>query len=156
MRFLLLTIFILSVFLSCKNATETSTKIESTIAESQKSKKMSVEPILKLPKTAEGCTCRFSKSMDDFKSGEFLYVDDLAKNAILKINGKLEELNLKDSREDGKKGFIKTWENGKYDATIESYLLKKDGKISTYTSKLSVKSKDGQFYDAKLMGQCGC
>jgi len=108
------------------------------------------------PKEIDGCSCYFSETPEDFKNGNYVFVDDFGmENAFMRLNG--EEINFKliDSKFDD-------------DVSINNYIsedyllelsFKETGQIDeTFQQEVQMKLAfpTGAFLTKTIYGECGC
>lgn len=120
-------------------------------------KSISVDTFSTIPPEIDGCSCYFSNNETEFKNNEYIYANDFAEIAFLKINGIMTKF-IQTKFDNLSNGVtIAKYKSDKYEMTIEvkdNGQAGKESSIKTGTIKLTdknQKSTERQFY-----GVCGC
>ncbi|HOF16813.1 MAG TPA: hypothetical protein PLF32_08365 [Bacteroidales bacterium] len=116
-------------------------------------KKIHLESFSDLPDEIDGCSCYFSISQEDLESERYIFVNDFAALAFVKIEGKLIRFELQNH--DEKRNIYYYIHN---DDTMKVEIIKKitnkdeavviQGLITISTVKGCIKQK--------FTGECGC
>ena len=98
------------------------------------------------PAEVQGCSCYFSKNIEDFKAKKFIYLDTYYEGiAFISIDDKLIKVNLDDPKDN------------KVDISIEFTRDDRNGSETwDKTGVLTVKTEDGLTLQTNFIGECGC
>lgn len=112
---------------------------------------INLESFSDFPDEIDGCSCYFSISQANLKNGIYIFVNDFASFAFVKIKGKLFRFELQTHDENS---YIYTYNNDRMEVeitkreTISDEVSLIEGLITINTAKGSVKQK--------FVGECGC
>jgi hypothetical protein len=118
---------------------------------------LSIDSFTEFPSEIDSCACYFSKTLDEFNKGEYIYMDDYgSKNAFMKLDGEMTKLNVDYS----------TWEdsgNGAIGLSNETYAIlltfQEVSKLDETFQKegtLTIINNDLQEIAILFFGECGC
>ncbi len=117
------------------------------------------------PNEVSGCSCYFSDKNKTINSPEkkIYYVDDYQKTAFVKINNKLEKLNITDDIRPTENSLQKNFSNENYEGKIlldkiPSKIYENEGnELWFYKGVLEITDKKtGQKTSVSIHGECGC
>lgn len=115
------------------------------------------ETFKEFPEDIDGCSCYFSETKEQFRSGETIYVDNMKDKAFFKINGAFQELKFIRSNEKNSTKMTKIYSNDTYNVVIE---VKKSGQLdetTQYSGSITIQSTKGVIlYKHAIFGECGC
>ena len=115
--------------------------------------KIHLDPFSGFPDEIDGCSCYFSISQEDLKKGIYIYVNDFAALAFVKIEGKLIRFELQ-NHDENRNIYYYIHNDDKMKVEIIKKTTNKDeivvieGLITIETVKGCVKQK--------FIGECGC
>lgn len=114
---------------------------------------INLESFSDFPDEIDGCSCYFSSSQANLKNGMYIFVNDFASFAFVKIEGNLLRFELQNHNENSNI-YIYNHDNDKMKVeitkreTISDEVSLVEGLITINTAKGSVKQK--------FVGECGC
>ena len=118
-------------------------------------KKIQLEAFSSFPNEIDGCSCYFSISQEKLKKEEYIFVNDFASLAFVKMEGKLIQFELQNH---DKKHKIYYYVHDDYKMKVEIKMIKKKKtEYETVVVKgiITIESKKGQTKQA-FIGDCGC
>lgn len=120
---------------------------------SDSAKTIQLEPFSDFPNEIDGCSCCFSKSQEEYKKKMYVFVNDFAVLAFVKIDGKLIRFELQNHDENRNiYYYIHNDDKMKVEiikkTTNEDEIVVIEGLITIDTLKGNVKQK--------FIGECGC
>ncbi|WP_055150049.1 hypothetical protein [Jiulongibacter sediminis] len=154
---------ILLLFLASCNSSESSTNsiteqtentIEMEAPEKIEEKKLPLESftVEEFPKEINGCACYYW--LPD-QSEKFIYVDDYARTAFVKIKGHFEEMEIYDVYADG--DVIQQKCRGEHwGLTVDLKKVSQMDETSQYAGTLEIDGIDGTSQTLDVKGECGC
>ena len=118
---------------------------------------LKIDTFSTFPPEIDGCSCYFSADSIAFKSGSFIYLNDLGQTSFLKINGVLTKFVEKSHKELDSVTMVSRSKSDNYDLFIEVKDDMPSGdetQIKKGTIKLS--DKNGTTITKVFYGECGC
>lgn len=119
--------------------------------------KIEFEIFSDIPSAIDGCACVFSKNENDYNSKKYIFVNDFAKYAFVKINGKLEEFELVNNSEGKGENAYYVYMKGEIVLRIEITKKLPDGdESSKLIGKMILTNSNGLKTVVEFFGTCGC
>lgn len=116
-----------------------------------------IEVFSDLPSDIAGCTCMFSLDSTNYNANKYVYVNDFAQIAYMKLDGQMNKLTLSDKSKFDNKSINAIYLNDSYEVEIEIQDRIKGGYESTINiGIITVKNKAGQKSTKAFYGICGC
>ena len=109
----------------------------------------------KLPEEIDGCSCRFSATIEDQNKNEFIYVNDLAQYSFISVDKKIIKLTLMKSDTLSKNKYRITYGNKDFELILEKCDDQKY-EVPIIEGTLFLKAKDGRTFKTNYFGECGC
>ena len=110
-----------------------------------------------IPEEIQGCGCAFAADSLAYKSGRFIFADDIGDTAYMNINGKM--VRLKGSKETSadSTAVLAQYTADKIEVKLNVVHGRQIGEESTEeTGTITVKQEDGQTITKSIYGECGC
>jgi len=109
------------------------------------------------PPEIDGCSCCFSNDSIEFAHNKYIYANDFAQTAFLKVNGVITKFNQVDFKEIDSENIVARYQSDNYEFTIEV----KDGEpigeeARLKTGIITLNDKKGNVLRKKFYGTCGC
>jgi hypothetical protein len=137
--------------LACKGSNQEKKKI------SDNSNPPNIEVFSDIPSDIDGCTCMFSFDSTNYNAKKYIYMNDFAQTAYMKLNGQMNKFTLSTKSEIDNKASKIVYLNDSYEVEIEIQDKKNGGYESTITiGIITVKNKVGQKSRKAFYGICGC
>lgn len=109
------------------------------------------------PPEIEGCSCNFSNNPEEFKKGEYIYINDYADISFLKINGILTRFTQTDFTNVDSTTTIVKAKSEPYELIIEVKEGKQSGEESSFKSgTIKLTDKHNKTVTKTFFGECGC
>lgn len=109
-------------------------------------------PVSEFPAEIDGCACYYWLPGANDK---FIYVDDYARSAFIKVNGTFEALEVYDVYSDGdiiqQKCRAEHW-----NLTVDLKAIGQIDETTQYAGTLKIVGIDGTIHTAEINGECGC
>lgn len=110
-----------------------------------------------VPPEIDGCSCLFSSDSLDFKNNRYLYANDFAEVAFMKINGITVKFKQVSHQEKDSLSTFTIYRAEDLEMSIETKQTKKiDYEVMEETGTITVKRSDGQAITKTIYGVCGC
>lgn len=159
------TIFILGflcIATACKketgadnNEVSTVSKKKTDTAEAATPEKIKIESFA-FPEEIKECSCYFSKNRTDFENEKYIYADDAAKIAYMKIDGKKVVLDLISSNDMHESDELsKEIETESYKISVKGKKIKGEEAL-LFEGTLTIEKPDGTTVTTPIYGECGC
>ena len=119
--------------------------------------KLEFEVFKEIPAEINACACYFSKSEMDYNSNEYIFVNDFAKNAFIKLNGKIEKFERIENSDKQTENTYRIYKSGEFILQIE--LTKKTPmgeEISKLIGVMILTNNKGLRISMNFFGTCGC
>ncbi len=151
------------LLVACVKSKETKTKSKTTdsIAISQEktnknndSTNITVEKF-NFPEEIKECSCYFATNKTDFEEEKYIYADDVAKTAYMKINGEKLKMSLLSSSDLENDEINKEIENENYKITIKAKKIKNEETL-LFQGNITIEKADGNSITLPIYGECGC
>jgi hypothetical protein len=113
---------------------------------------LEIEPFYDIPEDIDGCVCYFSSSIDNCRSGIYLFANDFAIYGCIKINGFTQLLDLVSSNIEDRT-FIYSKSDTLVEIRIIDDITERDG--TYYEVEIKVKNQFGSS-NRILWGRCDC
>lgn len=143
----------LSSLLSCQKEHKTE---DSTSSESSK-KSITLESFSEYPEEIDGCSCIFSTDSILYSQNKYIYANDFANTAFVKINGKLLRFEEVSHEKKDSINTVAKYKSGNYLMTVK---VKNNGEsgYESYSTSGSIEIKDNKGNTSKqpFYGICGC
>ena len=126
---------------------------QNTVIKENNTHKIKLETFSSFPNEIDGCSCYFSISQEDLKGKMYIFVNDFASLAFVKIAGKLIQFELQEHDE---KHNIYYYIHDDYKMKVE--IIKKTAiadELVVVDGIITIDSKKGQAKQ-KFIGECGC
>ena len=109
------------------------------------------------PEEIQGCACYFSKTKEDLYKGVYVFTDNNDDLGFIKINGKMEMLDLTGFDQKDDTHWTKVFTNSEYEITVVSEQLWQVDQIWHQKSVLTIKDKKGKLVTESIhvFGECG-
>lgn len=141
----ILSILLISLF-ACKQKLNDKQSIEV--------KQLTIDTFSTIPPEIEGCSCTFSNDSIEYKNDKYIYANNFANLAFVKINGVMTKFETY-SKEGNSK--IKKYTNDNYEMTIQIENSKPAGyESSEMSGQIKLSDKKGYTLTKKFYGICGC
>ncbi len=128
----------------------------STIVNTGKDKGFSIDTFSIFPPEIDGCSCLFSNDSNEYNNGKFIYMNDLAQTAFLKVNGVLVKFIQIDFKEINSLKTIAKYISDEYEMSIEVISgSNNDIKNGINTGTIKLINKKGETISKKFYGECG-
>jgi hypothetical protein len=105
------------------------------------------------PDEIDGCSCYFSISQDDLKNGIYIFVNDFASLAFVKIDGELIRFELQ-KYDENQNIYYYTHNNDKMKVEIIKSTTNKD-EIAEIEGLITIETVKGNIKQ-EFIGECGC
>jgi len=137
---------------ACKNETTPSVKMETTAPIDDQ---MVIDTFSTIPGEIKNCSCMLGNSSDEISNGKYVFVDDNASIAFMKIKGNRETLKLsqRDTTDSGSK---KIFGNDNYQVTVELSPKTNGNTKSQVNGTIKVLRNDRKEVTLTVQGTCGC
>ncbi|WP_162926905.1 hypothetical protein [Flavobacterium psychrotrophum] len=159
MRKKLLILAAASLLISCQKEKQE----PATLTEPEKTTAIPEMPALLLtsftdvPSEIDGCSCLFSSDSLDFKNNRYLYANDFAEIAFMKINGTMVKFKQVSHQEKDSLSAFTTYRAKDLEMSIETRQTRKiNYEVMEETGTITVKRSDGQAITKTVYGVCGC
>ena len=122
-----------------------------------KETKLEFEVFKEIPSEINACACYFSKSEMDYNSNEYIFVNDFAKYAFIKLNGEIEKFERIENSDKQTENTYRIYKNG--DLTLQIELTKKTPmgeEISRLFGTMILTNSKGLKVTMDFFGTCGC
>ena len=106
--------------------------------------------VSEFPEAIDGCACYFGSG-----ENEYLYVDDYAQTAFLKVNGSFEQLELYDISH-GDEEVSQKGRSEHYNLELNLKKVSSVDETIQYEGTLKVMDITGSQVEVKVKGECGC
>ena len=152
LRILTMLLLLTSIHFACNNpSSPPATAEESAPVDEQ----MLIDTFSNVPLEVNNCSCLLSNTQDEFSQQKYVYADDHASTAFMKIKGIMETLKL-NSRDTMTNRNIKVYGNDNYQVTVELNPLTSDTKSTPVTGTLTIIRSDRKEVVINVTGTCGC
>jgi catabolite regulation protein CreA len=109
------------------------------------------------PPEIDGCSCYFSNDSNEFNQRLYIYVNDFAETAFLKVCGTLTKFKQVNHKEIDARNVVAKYKSDIYEMTIEvkdEILTGEETSLKTGT--ITLRDKKGQTIRTTFYGECGC
>lgn len=116
-----------------------------------------IDTFSSLPPEIVDCSCYFSNDSNEFKNGEYIYVNDFAEISFLKINGTMRKFVQTSFRKIDLSHSKAEYQSDGYKMTIEILEVKQSGyETSLKSGTIKLTDKNGKTITRSFYGECGC
>ena len=110
-----------------------------------------------IPDEISGCGCAFAADSIAYKSGHFIFVDDIRDVGYMNINGKMVQLKGNKETSADSTTVLADYKVDKIEVKLNFVHGRQIGEESTEeTGTITVKQDDGQIITKSIYGACGC
>lgn len=151
-----LTSITLIFILACKQNNSTKIKTHYKVIKFD-NQTLKIDTFSTLPPEIDGCSCYFSNDSTEFKSGEYIYMNNYDQISFLKINGVLTKFSQTNFKEIDSLRVKAKYKSDNYQMTIDIKEVIQSGdetwlKIGT----IKLTDKKGKTITKTFYGECGC
>ncbi|MCU7613013.1 hypothetical protein N0B16_01035 [Chryseobacterium sp. GMJ5] len=134
---------------------DSATSVHDSVTVQSPAEKVEVD-VFPFPKEIKECSCYFAKNRSDFESEKYIYADDAAKTAYMKLDGKRLALNLISSSDmENDEVLSKEIENENYKISVQGKKVKHEEAL-IFEGTLTIEKADGAIITMPIYGECGC
>lgn len=109
-----------------------------------------------IPDVIDECACVFSGSPSDYEAAKYLYIDNMENLAFVVLDGKMNQFQIKSTKNSNDTHQIKTMSNDLYELTIELSRTGNDDDEWQQQGTLTLKTKSGALIVKEIYGLCAC
>lgn len=118
---------------------------------------LSIDTFSISPAEIDGCSCYFSNNPEEFKKGEYIYMNDFAQISFLKINGVLTKFTQIEFKNIDSKTTEAKAVSGEFQLVIKVKRGEQSGEeTQIQTGTIILTDKSGNRIEKTFYGDCGC
>ena len=118
-----------------------------------KAQDICLESLTDIPKEIDGCSCAFSVSQEKLAKGEYVFVNDFASLAFVKVDGELKRFELQ-SHDEASNTYHYLYGENTMEVRITNRITCEDGS-ELMEGTITIRMKKGTIKQ-KFVGRCDC
>lgn len=155
MKHLLLVVISL-VLLACEQNNANKNVLKET-KESAKINSITIDTFSVFPPEIDGCSCYFSNDSNQFKTGQFIYVNDFSSVSFLKINGVITKFTQTYFKKVNENKTIAKAKSSQFELILEiNDGIQNGDETMLKVGIIKLIDKKGKTITKTFYGECGC
>ena len=118
-----------------------------------KAQDVHLESFMDIPEEIDGCSCAFSGSRDELAKGEYVFVNDFASMAFVKVDGELKRFELQ-SHDEVSNTYHYLYRENTMEVRITNRITCEDGS-ELMEGTITIRMENGTVKQ-KFVGRCAC